>query len=182
MLHSFCGWRAQNRRRKDEARKCWTIKCWLQLVHIKILVAICCYFSSQTRFSPICERAAAFNIREIGLNDNEVLQLMMLFRSFQAKAEASQMYVAREREMLQIDVLCPSRQWQIPFSSITRSHSPPNFEVEYIYDLNNINLSIKHMDLFQLSTVPAAYAAIYFFLIFPPIRPGLAANVFFLSI
>lgn len=47
-----------------------------------------------------------------------------------------------------------------------------SLDVEYIYDLNNINLSIKHMDLFIWAG--CAYAAKYF----SNICPGLGASVF----
>jgi hypothetical protein len=55
-------------------------------------------------------------------------------------------------ELLQLDVascvFCPL-QCQIPFQFNYKVSQPGAVDVEYIYDLNNINLSIKHIsDLF----------------------------------
>lgn len=48
--------------------------------------------------------------------------------------------------MLQIDVLLPS----VAMANTFQFNYKVSSSAEYIYDLNNINLSIKHMDLFHL--------------------------------
>jgi hypothetical protein len=94
---------------------------------------------------------------------------MMLFC---ARAAASR----RCAELLQLAcrslLFCPL-QCQIPFQFNYKVSQPGAVDVEYIYDLNNINLSIKHIsDLYSFQ--PAAYAAI----IFSNICLGRAADFF----
>lgn len=117
------------------------------------LVPICCYFSSQTRFEPNIQHTRSERERDWPY-DNEPLFCSWWYFAPWRRADVSRCIQERRKNVahrrafaLHIRPRCNGKYLSVQLQGLRIRDS----EVEYIYDLNNINLSIKHMDLFHLA-------------------------------